>query len=419
MATRRILLALVAGAAQFAYSEAQTVGRIVLASDERMLSDAGFVPPNNPDQLALNVADWFTGGASGSFLVWSNHPGLTGSQLALAMVSAGHDWTATTAGTFHLGTLLNYDGVFVGGLAADTAVLTEYVNAGGNVYVMAGSGAFADAAEEASAWNPFVQSFGLSLSPVSNGLFGDIAVGDPHPVTAGVNSLAYDDGQSIFELDPNNPNPDTQTLISQPGESLLAVCEFTNNRPPDDSCAAAQPIGNGTTAFSTIGATTDGPLEDHPCQQTGSDIWFLYASPCPGTVFIDLCDSNFDTQVFVYAACPTEPGQALACNDDSCGQQSLVDFFAQGGQTYLIRIGGFEGAQGTGNVTISHTGTQLTGDVNGDGVVDLADLATLLSHFGLGPVPPQTREDGDLDGDGDVDLSDLALLLSDFGTSCV
>ncbi|RMF79056.1 MAG: sulfatase [Planctomycetota bacterium] len=52
-------------------------------------------------------------------------------------------------------------------------------------------------------------------------------------------------------------------------------------------------------------------------------------------------------------------------------------------------------------------------DVNGDGLVDLTDLAIVLSTFGDGGAPA-----GDVDGDGDVDLTDLAILLSEFGASC-
>lgn len=88
-------------------------------------------------------------------------------------------------------------------------------------------------------------------------------------------------------------------------------------------------------------------------------------------------------------------------------------------------------APGTGSATLdifkpgtptslSATGVQTpggscVGDLNGDGVVDLADLATLLAHFGAGGA---TGADGDLDGDQDVDLADLAQLLSAFGTTC-
>lgn len=58
------------------------------------------------------------------------------------------------------------------------------------------------------------------------------------------------------------------------------------------------------------------------------------------------------------------------------------------------------------------------GDLNGDCMVNLTDLATLLAHFGSGPVPPVPQSAGDTDGDGDVDLSDLSRLLTQFGNDC-
>jgi serine protease AprX len=55
------------------------------------------------------------------------------------------------------------------------------------------------------------------------------------------------------------------------------------------------------------------------------------------------------------------------------------------------------------------------GDLNGDGVINLEDLATLLANYGTSG---GAFEDGDLDGDGDVDLSDLSALLALYGTTC-
>ena len=54
----------------------------------------------------------------------------------------------------------------------------------------------------------------------------------------------------------------------------------------------------------------------------------------------------------------------------------------------------------------------IPGDVNGDGVVNFADLNIVLSNFGqTGAGIP-----GDADGDGDVDFADLNIVLSNFGT---
>jgi len=55
-------------------------------------------------------------------------------------------------------------------------------------------------------------------------------------------------------------------------------------------------------------------------------------------------------------------------------------------------------------------GGPLPGDLDGDGDVDLGDLAILLASYGC------TSGDcaGDVDGDGDTDLEDLALLLANY-----
>lgn len=56
------------------------------------------------------------------------------------------------------------------------------------------------------------------------------------------------------------------------------------------------------------------------------------------------------------------------------------------------------------------------GDVNGDGVVDLADFNILAVNFGIGP--GAIRSQGDLNDDGFVDLADFNILAVNFGTSC-
>jgi hypothetical protein len=61
-------------------------------------------------------------------------------------------------------------------------------------------------------------------------------------------------------------------------------------------------------------------------------------------------------------------------------------------------------------------GDDCPADLDGDGVVNLGDLALLLG--GYGATSGATPEQGDLNGDGDVDLEDLSTLLSVFGDAC-
>jgi hypothetical protein len=61
---------------------------------------------------------------------------------------------------------------------------------------------------------------------------------------------------------------------------------------------------------------------------------------------------------------------------------------------------------------------QCIGDLDGDNDVDLADLAILLSSYGLCAGEPGFIPEADIDGNGCVNLADLAVLLSHYGETC-
>ncbi|MCC6951365.1 MAG: hypothetical protein IT433_07955 [Phycisphaerales bacterium] len=133
--------------------------------------------------------------------------------------------------------------------------------------------------------------------------------------------------------------------------------------PANDNCANAQTVGNGTYYFDSTNATTDGPDACLAAGQTQitKDVWFRYTTPnCDALnpLTISTCGTNLDTKIAIYDnSCPTAAGSQLACNDDSttCGSgslQSYLSFNATPNTTYLIRVGGYNGAGGLGAVSI-------------------------------------------------------------------
>lgn len=72
--------------------------------------------------------------------------------------------------------------------------------------------------------------------------------------------------------------------------------------------------------------------------------------------------------------------------------------------------------QMTGACFKSNNPCPCAGDINGDGVRDISDLALFLAAFGS--TCPCPNPCVDINGDGVVDISDLALFLAGFGVPC-
>lgn len=71
----------------------------------------------------------------------------------------------------------------------------------------------------------------------------------------------------------------------------------------------------------------------------GHTVWYEVSLPRRTQVLVDTAGSGFDTVAVVYDS----DLQEIACNDDAGTLQAKVDFTAERGQTYLVKIGSFGG----------------------------------------------------------------------------
>ncbi len=175
--------------------------------------------------------------------------------------------------------------------------------------------------------------------------------------------------------------------------------------PPDvlpmaDNCADA-PMACPGIAYhgTTVGATSDGSAT---CgSSTGSpDVWFHYRPFGSGMLTVSLCGSEFDTVLSVHNGCPGTTGNQVACNDNYCGLQSQLTFFAIHMNNYWIRVSGNNGASGAFQLMLTGPACDYHGgDCNGNGIPDECDIADC---------PPGDPSCADCNGNGIPDGCDIA-----------
>jgi hypothetical protein len=189
--------------------------------------------------------------------------------------------------------------------------------------------------------------------------------------------------------------------------------------PANDNCGTATTAGLGVTAYTSIGATTDG-FDEAGCDASATflnDVWYRYFALADGTLQID-ADGDFDPRLAVYgSSCPTGPDQAIACNDDGGpGLLPSITIPVTANTLYRIRVGSADGSTGSGNITLS-TGPiddPCPGDTNGDNVVDIDDIVNVVLDFGT----DGTDNGGDVDMSGLTDIDDIVFVVLNFGNTC-
>jgi hypothetical protein len=224
----------------------------------------------------------------------------------------------------------------------------------------------------------------------------------------------------------------TNTWGTQIGKLVISAA------PGNNACVNATTVGEGAYAFTTVNATTDGPMEPVGCgfapgpggTQISNDVWFKLLATCEGTYTVSVCNPTptFDTRLAVYAGgCPdagNPDGQAMVCDEDGCGGSgaSVVAFHNSGPALYRVRIGGNGNASGVGYVVISCVpdGPVCAGDISpaggGDQVVNIDDLLVVINSWGMMGQPGELDADiSPAGGDGIVNIDDLLVIVNEWG----
>ncbi|MBL7941869.1 MAG: hypothetical protein JNM00_03845, partial [Flavobacteriales bacterium] len=201
----------------------------------------------------------------------------------------------------------------------------------------------------------------------------------------------HPDGSQVYAV-----NKDSHTLSVIGFESTVPV-------PEGEHCGNA--IALSTLTGCVEGTTLcfhDNTNEICPFPGAGgSDIVYAYTPSMGLTGSIDLCDSEFDTKVYIYEDnCTDSP---VYCNDDYCGvngwRSHLEDISLSSGHTYYIVVDGF-GSADKGQFQMCFD-MHCASDITGDGIVNVQDLLVLVTGYG-----------------STYNLGDLLQFLGDFGAVC-
>jgi hypothetical protein len=153
----------------------------------------------------------------------------------------------------------------------------------------------------------------------------------------------------------------------------LSSLAFAQSPPANDNCSNASEIYLGTTAFTTIDATTDGIA--HPeCTtssdggQTAYDVWYSYTVGASGTLAISTCNSvDYDSDIVAYLGDDCNNLTLLGCNDDGAGcsgYSSHLEVDVYFGERITIRVGSYKDTTTPGGGDIVLT----LHDANGDSI---------------------------------------------------
>lgn len=192
------------------------------------------------------------------------------------------------------------------------------------------------------------------------------------------------------------------------GAAGNVVMNIRSAAPTNNVCSNASAILAGTTGFDTTCAVPDGI--GAPCVfNAAKALWYTYTANCTGTVNVNTCPTQFDTGLSAYSG-SCDGLSIVACNDDafSCPTNTLaseINFPVVSGETYFIRVSGFNGSAGAGEFTVTCTPQcpwQADGcyaDHNNDDSIDGDDVISFFADWDASSPCADADQSEGVDGD--------------------
>jgi len=151
--------------------------------------------------------------------------------------------------------------------------------------------------------------------------------------------------------------------------------------PPNDECSGAITVVAGANPlFDNTLATTSSGIPTTACTALQKDVWFKYTPTSNSPVEFTLCSTVLTAVDSMMSLLSGTCGNLteLACDDDFCGGANFSRVIGNGlqnGVPVYVRIGGFNGAIGTMQLTIN-----VLPSVCGNGIVEVGEQCDGTPH---------------------------------------
>ena len=308
-------------------------GKLLVLHDEYMLSDHGIQQAPDTETFISNIAKLFYRNNGGKFLDYTTYyitnPTVQGNGLEKILSTPPYSYIRDCAPLLTLDFLSKFEAIFVGGLDVDNQILIDYVKAGGNVCLIAGTGHGGSASSEATGWNQLLGAFGLRLESSYNDITGVRSVTSPsHPLFAGVKNLFQYWGQTVQLL----PDSKASIIMTADSQGLIGYAEVpvasTQVAPIPTPNLPANPVaGDPSNGFYTTNGNGDiFLLKQHPgLPKTWS---LIIPGNFGGNTYTDLLFYNQST------------GEAQFYTTDGKGNMSLLSSHSGWRKTWSLIIPG-------------------------------------------------------------------------------